>query len=229
MKQTLLILCAMLSSCSKLMPDLMHSQSVPGLTTNTTTVQTTNLDANAVLFVGAGQSNMSQQTNLKETFPNSVNLGIGGSPLTSWQKGTASYQKILDACKDRKAPCVLLFWQGEAETTDQTLADTWGSQFLVMVDNLRHDLGYDIKIVYVQLGQVIDNTNDPGMPTNYASYFPYWSTVKAQQAAVNATRPNLDMVTSNDMSPASGDGIHYTLSQYKIIQTRMGDAYAHMQ
>lgn len=170
---------------------------------------------------------MSKETNLKDVFHNSVNVAVGGSPLSSWQRLGPYYPRIIDVCKNRSPQCVLLFWQGEAETTDAALAATWGSQFLIMVDSLRQDLGYDIKVVYVQIGQVTDS-NDPTMPRNYASYFPYWQTVKDQQNAVNHTRPNLEMVASEDMIPDSGDGIHYALWQYHVIAGRMLTAWQGM-
>lgn len=221
MKKMLLLLTAFtLCAC--------HKQQIPLAGITPTPVPTKGPDSNATLFVGGGQSQMSQETNLKETFPNSVNFGIGGSPLSSWQRGTPSYQKVIDACKNRAVPCVLLFWQGEAETTDMALANTWGQQFLVMVDSLRQDLHSEIKVVYVQIGNVIDNTNDPGMPSPLSALFPYWQTVKDQQNQVNHTRHNLEMVKSDDMNPASGDGIHYTLPQYKTVQARMMTAWQGM-
>lgn len=207
MNKTLLLLAALgLCACSK------DNMPLIGATSATP-------NSNAVLFVGTGQSQMSQETNLAETFPNAINIAVGGSPLSSWQKGGVNYPKIINACANRKMPCVLLFWQGEEDAREIANASTWGPRFLVMVDSLREDLGYEVKVVYVQLGQLLESTK-PDFPHNLAD-FPYWSTVKDQQALVNGARPHLVMIKSDDLAPELGDGIHYALAQYKIFQARM--------
>ena len=162
-------------------------------------------------FVGAGQSNMSHE-NLTGVFPNSSNVAVGGSTLYMWAKGTPFYNSMVTACKNQTKPCVLLFWQGEAEGADFNL-DPWATEFTAMITSFRHDVGYIVPVVYVQIGQV-----------QIGQVTPNWSAIQAQQASVQHLG-SMAMVSAADMFPDTGDGLHYGQDQYAVMQARMYTAW----
>ena len=164
-------------------------------------------DPSNITFVGAGQSNMAGE-NLAETFPNSVNVALGATHITDWQKGTTLYQAMLTASQHQ--PAVILWWQGESEGIDGFPHGDWKVLFLQMVSDLRSDLHVQIPFIVVQIGQ-----------TNRVA--PYWEQVQDEQASL-AILPHFQVVTARDMYPQL-DGIHYTDDQYRIVQKRMLDAF----
>ena len=203
MKYATLIVAFMLTGCSHYLPQVFR-----GVQTPTNPIQVTP-SISSVFFVGAGQSNMAYE-HLSDTFPNNANVAVGGTGIAQWLPGTTFYSNMVSACKSQKKQCVLLWWQGEANTTTLDYQD-WGRNFLTIVDSLRHDLGYQIQVVYVQIGP------NPG--------YPYWDDLKKVQASVENSRLMMTMVIADDMTPNTGDNLHYGQDQYKIMQGRMLHAW----
>lgn len=180
------------------------------------------MDQSQTLYIGAGQSNMARQ-DLSKSFANSVNVAVGSTYLSNWQKGAPRtteswesagplYERIIKAVKDNPSlRPMLLFWQGESEGLTGIGATTWGQDFLTFVRTLRKDIG-PIPVIYVQIGKV---------PTLRPSIG--WNEVKRQQAMVNGTLENLTMIKSDDLD-FGPDGLHYTDASYAIIQRRLQQA-----
>jgi len=176
-------------------------------------------DYSQTSMVGAGQSNMANE-NLSMTFDRSVNVAFGGTSIEQWQKdykwgkqvwetGPQLYAQMLSKVKNHHV--ILLFWQGETEGLQCTDADQWSNKFTRMVRDLRTDAGYEVQIVYVQIG----NTTLP---------HPCWEEVQNEQASLQGHLPGVLMVSAKDLLP-HGDGlIHYAQDQYKEMQGRMLNA-----
>ncbi len=163
------------------------------------------------LIVGAGQSNMEFER-LSDTFRNSVNIAHNGTLIAYWQRGTPLYTRMMNEVKNNHNS-VVVFWQGEGEGISQTYIP-WAQEFTKMVRCLREDVGFEVPIVYVQIGQIAS--------VIYPST-PYWTTVQEEQASVRL--PNTIMISAADMFPG-GDAIHYSQVQYRVMQGRMQEAIA---
>lgn len=158
--------------------------------------------------------------NLNETFLHSVNVASPGTSMAQWQPGQTLYRNLVATIKAQTIPCVVLFWQGEAEglgfdVNNAPVTDwaSWGVGFVTMARSLRRDVGYDVPIVMVQIGQR-DKSAYPS---------PNWEDVQQEQASI--WFPGMAMVSAADMFPAADNLVHYSDSQYQVMQKRMLEAW----
>jgi hypothetical protein len=182
-------------------------------------------DMSNYTFIGAGQSNMAFE-HLGTTFNNSVNVASPGTTIAEWQPGQPLYNAMRDAVKAHGPSSVVLFWQGEAEGLGFDVNHTpdydwpnWEIKFLTMMRALRRDVGFDVPVIYVQIGEV-DKALYPSL---------HWSDVQREQMACEGALPAMAMVSAADLFPDTGDGVHYGQDQYVTMQNRMYMAWEHLQ
>jgi Carbohydrate esterase, sialic acid-specific acetylesterase len=146
-----------------------------------------------------------------------VPYGYPGSVITNWAKSNrnatvygAMIQRALWADEFADSEIAgFCWWQGEAETTNLTLANGWCANFSNLVSNVRVDMAnLNLPTAFVKLG----NTGNTSA---------YWNTMRGYQAAMYMR--NLAMVDIDGL-PALADKTHYPTSSYLEIGIRMADA-----
>lgn len=175
-----------------------------------------------MIVVGAGQSNMARMnldSGFKQEMGNSgyvgidtLNVAVGGTSLSQWQKGGELYQPFINKALNRKATHDLkavLFWQGENEgLPGGESPETWAIRFEQFVNDVRSDLHEpNLPIVFVQIGK-------------NQGYGQAWDTVRDQQGSVNMR--GVYMVTSDDIEQ-DFDHLHYTAESYDRMGRRLAD------
>jgi hypothetical protein len=104
----------------------------------------------------------------------------------------------------------LLWYQGESDAIDLTLANAWAGKFTQFVADVRSDLGASIKMVMTVLG-----------PDPSDAFYPAWSTMIANQQSI--TLPGgVARVTANDLTAQTASKDHLTTAS----QVALGQRYA---
>lgn len=179
------------------------------------TVQATPLEY--VAF--AGQSNVIGGNGLSTSFVESVGsagraisplqCAVGGTYIDQWQKGEALYIACLSQMQEHP-PKALIWWQGEADAHDQALSDAWSTKFERMIGDFRHDLGYQIPVIYVVLANGDNNEK--------------WATVQNAQRGIH-----LEGVYATDIRFAEQYrkpfDVHYSTMGYHVIGQAIADQY----
>lgn len=132
----------------------------------------------------------------------------GGSGIKQWQSDQPLYESCLRRIQivttDYGIPLTgVLYNQGERDARKPWDALNWAVRFETFVGDLRASLGYDVPVLYAQLGE------------QYPDDYPCWGIVRNQQAAVNI--PMGTMVSVDDIT---GTTIHYTTWQTTLIGYR---------
>lgn len=177
--------------------------------------------------VFAGQSNALAGNGLSLSFIQTLQIeghlgiqiecAVGGTSITQWQKGQLLYEECLAQMRIH-TPKAIIFWQGEADvnTLERT---TWAVKFNAMVNNLRTDLGQQIPVIYVQLGDG---------PTGEMAG-PNWQEMRAVQASVyNAGVYMFDATFAHKWHKMNDDGnvdVHYIPQGYTEIGKALANEY----
>jgi hypothetical protein len=145
-----------------------------------------------------------------------VPCAVGGTPLSRWVKGGDLYEKCIARAKlvapDGTIDGVL-WHQGEADTTTQENADTYGTRLVQMFKDLRADLGIPgLPIVVGQLGPFLD-------PAKY----PFLDTVRAALKHLPAELPHVGYADSAELTDR-GDKLHFSADSQKIFGSRYAKA-----
>lgn len=133
--------------------------------------------------------------------------------IAEWRRSTSDQTLYGSMLKRFRAASVagtirgLLFFQGEADARTKA-AEQWAVRFSQFVAGIRGDTIADLAIVFAQIG------------ADYPSY-PYWATVKAQQASIDL--PRVSMIRTDDLA-LQDDGLHFTPESYDVIGGRFADA-----
>lgn len=131
-------------------------------------------------FVVCGQSNgvalvSRLQTKVDLAFPNDtvtvISCAVGGTTIEEWQKGHTSglYQGMVNAVNGCTLD-LIVFWQGEANTQNETEAKTWRQNMLQLIADWRVDFTSDALIFIMQLGQDPDPTR-----ATYPNWWDCWA------------------------------------------------------
>ena len=108
----------------------------------------------------------------------------------------------------------LLFYQGESDTGNTSLANGWGGKFLQFVNDVRFDLGDGLKVVFTVLGP---NPND-------LVNFPAWDTLVANQLALQIPS-GVARVSANDLAAPTE---HLSTASYVTLGQRYATAMANL-
>lgn len=164
------------------------------------------------IVAGNGLSSAYIQTSKNAVMP--IECAVGGTYLDEWQKGQPLYNECLAQMRIHP-PKYIIWWQGEADAHDMALTLTWGSRFTTLINDLRSDLGYQIPITYVQLG------DGPGVEMQGDK----WQEMRRQQANVQLSNSKmLDVTFADKYHKINADGnidVHYVLEGYKVIGERL--------
>ncbi|MCC7360279.1 MAG: hypothetical protein IT317_12420 [Anaerolineales bacterium] len=147
-----------------------------------------------------------------------------GTDLNFWWKpGNATYNRMLTrvsaakgalqgAYPDRTVYIAGFFWmQGESDAISTTLASQYQANLTNFIGQVRDDFG-DASLPFV-LGQILDGHHEAGV-------------VRAAQAQVAASVPNVRLVTTDDLPHETQEGIHFTSAGIYGLGERFGAAFA---
>ena len=143
-----------------------------------------------------------------------VPCAVGGTPLSRWVKGADLYEACIARARIAAQSSVItgaLWHQGEADTTDPDLANTYEKRLTQMFKDLRVDLDQpDLPIVVGQLGPFLE-------PAKY----PY---LKQVRTALENLPTDLLHVAYTDSAGLTdrGDQLHFDAAS----QTTFGARYA---
>ncbi len=140
-----------------------------------------------------------------------VPCAVGGTPLSRWVKGADLYEAAVKRAKLAQAAGTLegvLWHQGESDSLDAALANSYETRLTQMFQDLRTDLGAPtLPIVVGQLGAFIDA--------------PFADTVRAALKDIPHAVPNTGYADSEGLGD-KGDHLHFTVASQK----EMGARYA---
>jgi len=92
-----------------------------------------------------------------------VGTAVGGSPLNHWIKGAPHYETALKQARIAMKTATIegvLWHQGESDSNDAALAESYESRLVQMFQDLRADLGIpDLPIVVGQLGTFVKGSH----------------------------------------------------------------------
>jgi hypothetical protein len=143
-------------------------------------------------------------TSLAEHLPSNLTTTLYG----------ASKARINKA-KDRGSVLCILWSIGEEDAKTQANAEAHSSRFQTINAKMREDHGADIPVIFTQLG---DNPN--------LDRFPYWNTVRSQQAAAENAIENCKMIVTDGLLKL--DGVHYLNESYQYIGEKMASELSAM-
>lgn len=167
----------------------------------------------------AGQSNIVYTTGLSASFGAAaaasgrvvipIECAQSGTKIDRWQKGETLYENCLAQMKAHP-PTAIVWWQGESDANTQADASAWSIRFTRMVGDLRHDLGYQIPVVYVILG----NGNNG----------PEWATVQSSQQNLHLAGCYSQTILFADEYRKPND-VHYIPEGYRVIGAALASQY----
>ena len=110
----------------------------------------------------------------------------------------------------------ILWHQGEGDTSDETLASTYGERMFVMFQRMRRDLAMpDVPVLVGELGRFMESRRGD---------YPFFAVVNA---ALNAAPKNLTRcvcVSSKDLDH-KGDGLHFDAQSLRAFGHRYAYAF----
>ena len=143
-----------------------------------------------------------------------VPCAVGGTPLSRWVKGADLYQRAVQrALAAAQVGTIdgVLWHQGESDTNNETLADSYQTRLIQMFKDLRTDLNLpDLPIVVGQLGEFLT-------PAHYK----FVDTVRAAIESMPTQLPNVGFADSAGLVDR-GDKLHFSADS----QMEFGGRYA---
>lgn len=139
-----------------------------------------------------------------------VPLAKSATSITEHLPGEPLYvagRRRLNQAKRYGQLWVMLWVQGEQDTTDESAANNWRANFARIVRAWRNHHGEQLLVVLVQLGTKTGNR-------------PYWDLVKQRQELAARTVPNVVLVKTDGLEKV---GLHYVRAAQEEIGRR---AYA---
>jgi hypothetical protein len=134
-------------------------------------------------------------------------LAVGGSPLASWEEDAQNYQRAKQYATLPSQQGVikgLLWHQGESDSGNSLLAETYAVRMEKFIRSLRHDIGApELSVVLVELGTYLHKRK------NSDNIFPYWKTINKQLALVSGRLNRTTVVSSTELTDR-GDTIHFS-------------------
>ena len=135
-----------------------------------------------------------------------IPCAVGGTPLSRWVKGGDLYENAIRRAKAASAAGVLagvLWHQGESDSMDAALANSYEARVTQMFADLRTDLGApSLPIVVGQLGDFLQLAEV--------------ETVRAAIKKVGTTVPNVGYAEAQGLVD-KGDHLHFTVDSQKML------------
>jgi len=145
-----------------------------------------------------------------------VPCAVGGTPLSRWVKGGDLYEACIARAEiaAQAGPIAGMLWhQGEADTEDPQLANTYEKRLTQMFRDLRTDLNTpDLPIVVGQLGPFLD-------PVKY----PYLKRVRSALEGIPTDLLHVAYADSVGLTDR-GDQLHFSADSQKIFGVRYAKA-----
>lgn len=145
-----------------------------------------------------------------------VPCAVGGTPLSRWVKGGDLYEACIVRAKIAAQSGVIagaLWHQGEADTDDPELANTYEKRLTQMFRDLRADLGQpDLPIVVGQLGSFLDSVK-----------YPYLKQVRTALENIPTDLFHVGYADSAGLHDR-GDQLHFDADSQKIFGVRYAKA-----
>jgi hypothetical protein len=146
-----------------------------------------------------------------------VPCAVGGTPLSRWVKSADLYEACIARAKLAAQSGTItgaLWHQGEADTGDQQLADTYEKRLTQMFRDLRADLDQpDLPIVVGQLGPFLEP------PSKY----PYLAQVSIALQTMPTALPHVGYADSAGLTD-KGDHLHFNSDSQNIFGGRYAAA-----
>ena len=139
-----------------------------------------------------------------------------GSSITEWQQDPSTstlYGSMLNRVNEVTDSgtyplSAIMFIQGETDAGTLVDANAWATKFTQFVTDIRSDLGYNVPIVFVRLGDVTPAVK------------PYWTEVRTGQTGIAIS--DVVMVDSDGIWTT---GLHMDTAMYTAVGIAMGNAY----
>jgi Carbohydrate esterase, sialic acid-specific acetylesterase len=147
-----------------------------------------------------------------------IRAAVSGSSITTWQVGQTNYQNAVQMTLDAIAAGYTvkagLFFQGETDANNPTVAAQWKQLYWDYTRDFRLAIGYQyMPMVHAQLGK------KPELG-GYAE----WATVRQQQADALVNHPGFQMIGTYDLYPYYYSDVipycHYNPTGYEFISLR---------
>jgi hypothetical protein len=150
-----------------------------------------------------------------------VPCAVGGTPLSRWVKGTDLYEQAVRRAKFASKAGVIkgvLWHQGEQDSLDKGLADSYGIRLAFMLAKLQSDLeAPNLPIVVGQLGDFLSPTK-----------LPYAATVRAAIAQVAEALPDVALANAAGLGD-KGDSLHFSAAAQSEFGLRYAAAMLQLQ
>lgn len=154
-----------------------------------------------------------------------IPCAVGGTPLSRWVKGGDLYAQALErakaALKDGELKGVL-WHQGESDSGNEQLANSYAARLAQMVKDLRADLAVtDTPFVAGKLGEYLARQSKDGKPS-------FWPTVNEQLASLPKLLPHSAVVESTGLKH-KGDVVHFDTPSLREFGRRYAIAMKTLQ
>lgn len=153
-----------------------------------------------------------------------IPCAVGGTPLQRWQKGGDLYQQALQRARLAMKHGTLkgiLWHQGEADSSKEEEARSYGARLTQMISDLRTDLGAgQSPFVAGKLGEFLATASKDGRPS-------FWPVVNEQLAALPKLSPRTAVVESTGLRH-KGDGVHFDTGSLRELGRRYAAAMARL-
>ncbi len=154
-----------------------------------------------------------------------IPCAVGGTPLSRWMKGGDLYAQALERARLALKNGTLkgiLWHQGESDSGNDQLANTYGERLAQMVKELRADLGAgEVPFVAGKLGEFLKREDKDGKKSR-------WPAVNDQIAAISKTIPRSAAVSSAGLQH-KGDVVHFDTPSLREFGNRYAEAMRNLQ
>lgn len=149
-----------------------------------------------------------------------IPCALGGSTIAQWDPAgkihgdSTLYGAMLSRCRSAGTQHIkgLIWYQGESEAFT-SLAATYESKLLALIDSFRRDIGKpDLPVLIVQIGRVINR--DTVMDRN-------WEAIRDIQLKVISKRPALYLTSGIDLE--LDDCVHFSTRGNQQLGARLGE------
>lgn len=158
-----------------------------------------------------------------------VACAMGGSPLNEWVKGGDLYENALKNARSAREHGVIkgvLWHQGESDSGNKELAESYFQRFTGMVEALKDDLGMtDLPVIIGQLGEFIAACGEPrpeGRDTT--ADLKYCQVVNDALKKAGQTLPLGGWVSSRGLKD-TGDRVHFNAPALREFGRRYAQEY----
>jgi hypothetical protein len=149
-----------------------------------------------------------------------IPCAVGGTPLKRWQKDGDLWKQAVARAKAAMKDGTLrgiLWHQGESDSGDKAIAESYGRRLAEMVVDLRKELDApDVPFVAGKLGEFLAETSPEGLPS-------YWKLVNKQIESLPEHVPHTAVVDSAGLK-SKADKVHFHAASLRELGRRYATA-----